>query len=285
MKRSYTSLPYTEYTTTAFDSNRLPITKVVIHSTACTLQQAINTFSSPNAQTSAHYIVDMDGKLYAGLEEYSVAYHSGNYEMNQKSIGIENVWYNGIHPSDELYAKSAALVKDICNFYKLPIDKTTIIPHNQVVPTGCPNEISVDKIISLANGTPMNNDSKKATQVDQALTFYKTNGVITDDNSNNYLDGQFLKLVVNQYGELVANRAKAGNWDKVVFMALSGNADSNKVTPQQVYDKIKSMSDSAALQQQVVALQADLVSKLALAKSDCDQQIKALKDKVRNLIA
>lgn len=155
MPRQYTSLPYTEYNTTAYDTNRELIDRIVIHSTVCTTQAAINTFSSPTAKTSAHYIIGNDGKLWAGLEEYNVAYHSGNYPMNQRSIGIEHEWYAGIHPSDALYAKSAALVKDICNFYNIPINSTTIIPHKQVVATGCPNEIDVAKIISLAGGASL----------------------------------------------------------------------------------------------------------------------------------
>jgi hypothetical protein len=38
MKREYTTLPFTEYATTAFDSNRLPITQIIIHSTVGTVQ-------------------------------------------------------------------------------------------------------------------------------------------------------------------------------------------------------------------------------------------------------
>lgn len=178
MKRTYTTLPYTEYSTTAYDANRAPIDKIVIHSTVCTTQAAINTFSSPNAQTSAHYIIGNDGKLWAGLEEYNVAYHSGSYPMNQRSIGIEHEWYSGIHPSDALYAKSAALVKDICNFYNLSINSSTVIPHKQVVATGCPNEIDVNKIISLANGTPVVDECPaKLTQITAERD--RLNGIIT----------------------------------------------------------------------------------------------------------
>lgn len=181
MKRTYTTLPYIEYSTEAFDSNRVTIDRVVIHSTVCTVQQAINTFSSPNAQTSAHYIIGNDGKLFAGLEEYYVAYHSGNYAMNQRSIGIEHEWYSGIHPTDALYKMSAALVKDICTFYGLPINSTTIIPHKQVVPTGCPNEIDVNRIISEANGViptpPVDDCPAKLTQITAERD--RLNGVIT----------------------------------------------------------------------------------------------------------
>jgi len=179
MTRDFTSLPYSEYTTYAYDDNRSPIDRVVIHSTVCTLQQAINTFSSPNATTSAHYIIGNDGKLYAGLEEYENAYHSGNYLMNERSIGIEHEWYSGIHPSDALYKKSAALVKDICTFYGLPINSTTVIPHKSVVPTGCPNEIDVNRIISEANGAPSPVDECPAKLLSITAERDRLNGVIT----------------------------------------------------------------------------------------------------------
>lgn len=181
MKRTYTTLPYTEYTTTAYDDDlyRKPIIRIVIHSTVCTTQQAINTFSSPNATTSAHYIIGNDGSLHAGLEEFNVAFHSGNYPMNQMSIGIEHEWYSGIHPSAQLYATSAKLVKDICSFYNLPIDSATIIPHKQVVPTGCPNEIDVARIIREASGgSPVIDDCPaKLTQITTERD--RLNGVIT----------------------------------------------------------------------------------------------------------
>lgn len=162
MQRTYTTLPYTEYTTTIYDDNRKPITNIIIHSTVCTVQQAINTFSSPNATTSAHYIIGNDGKLWAGLEEYEVGYHCGNYEMNQKSIGIEHEWYSGLTISDALYSMSAKLVADICKFYNLPCNRTTVKMHKEIVPTGCPNLIDTERIVreanTILNGGPIVDD-------------------------------------------------------------------------------------------------------------------------------
>lgn len=154
MKREQTTLQNTEFVTATgnYDTSRAPIDRIIIHSTVGTVQSAITVFGNPANKTSAHYIVGNDGSLWQGLEEFNTAYHSGNYAMNQRSIGIEHEWYSGIHPSDALYAKSAALVKDICTFYNIPIDRTHILKHSEVVATGCPNEIDVDKIVQLAGG-------------------------------------------------------------------------------------------------------------------------------------
>jgi hypothetical protein len=162
MKRTYTTLPYTEYPTTAFDANRATIDHIVLHSTAGTLQAALNTFSSPNTQTSAHYIIDNNGKLWAGLEEYNVGYHSGNYQINQRSIGIEHVDEGATvkRHTDAQYTTSAKLVKDICAFYNIPINSNNIIPHSQVVATACPNGLDVARIIREASGivSPIEDD-------------------------------------------------------------------------------------------------------------------------------
>lgn len=186
MTREETSIPNIEYTTATgrYDESRYPIDLIVLHSTAGTLESAISLFSStPQAgkETSAHYIVDNDGKLYQGLEEYYTAYHCGNYEKNQRSIGIEHV-DNGatvkLH-TDAQYAMSAKLVKDICSFYGIPIDSAHIIPHNQVVATACPNGLDVNRIIREASGTipPGDDCPAKLTQVTSERD--RLNGVIT----------------------------------------------------------------------------------------------------------
>lgn len=154
-RREETILPNIEYTTTAFDGEdkRLPIDRIVIHTTISTLNSAIATFSSPTAKTSAHYIVDLDGKLYQGLEEYYVAFHAGNYPINQRSIGIEHV-DNGQYTAprtDALYDTSSKLVADICKFYSIPCDRAHILKHNEIIATGCPHNLDIDRIIRQAN--------------------------------------------------------------------------------------------------------------------------------------
>jgi len=151
MTRTYTNLPFTEYMTTIYDDNRLPIEQIIIHSTVGTVQSAISTFGSPTAKTSAHYIIGNDGRLWAGLEEYEVGYHCGNYSVNQKSIGIEHEYYQGLTPSNELYSMSARLVADICKFYGLGCNRGVIKGHKEIVATGCPNQIDVDRIVREAS--------------------------------------------------------------------------------------------------------------------------------------
>ncbi len=154
MSRKYTGLPYTEYTTADghFDTNRAPITKIVLHSSASTRQGLIDTFGGGTRMVSAQYGVDNDGFILAFVEEYYTAYHAGNYAVNESSIGIEHI-DNGatvkLH-TDAQYTTSIKLVADICRFYNIPVDSLHIVPHSSIVATACPNGLDVNRIIEGA---------------------------------------------------------------------------------------------------------------------------------------
>lgn len=153
--RISTSLPFTELEVADgnFDTSRTPIDRVVMHTMVGTWEGAAARFDNPTQQVSAHYGVKVDGGLIHWLEETFTAYHAGNYLMNQRSIGIEHEDlgdYNGVRP-DVLYESSAKLVADICTFYQIPIDRNHIIKHNQVIATGCPDALDVDRIVNRAH--------------------------------------------------------------------------------------------------------------------------------------
>lgn len=160
MRRKYTQLPFTEYPVIAYDdeSHRLPIDTIILHSTNSTYMSAVNWFNNPNAGTSAHYVISNNGDLAAMLEEYFVAFASGNYLVNQKSINIEHEGYVGMVRSDKEYEMSIKLVADICKFYSIPADNIHIKPHRDIVATSCPTDLDINRIINgakaLVSGTP-----------------------------------------------------------------------------------------------------------------------------------
>lgn len=177
MPRIATSLPYTELevATGNFDTSRVAIDRVVIHTMVGAWQGAASRFDTYGQQVSAHYGVKLDGGLIHWLEETSTAYHSGSYSMNQRSIGIEHEDggnYNGVRP-DILYESSAKLVHDICSFYNIPLDRTHIIKHSEVIPTGCPDALDIDRIVRQAaalNTPPINPLAECLRQHDQLVT-------------------------------------------------------------------------------------------------------------------
>lgn len=157
MSRTVTTLPFIEkeVATGNYDETRTTIDRVIIHTMVGTADSAASRFDSYGSHVSAHYGVKLDGTLYHFLEETFTAYHAGSYSMNQRSIGIEhedNGDYNGVR-TDALYTESAKLVRDICLFYNIPIDRQHILKHSEIIPTGCPDALDIDRIVKEAQAT------------------------------------------------------------------------------------------------------------------------------------
>lgn len=137
-----------------FDNKRKPITHIIIHWFGIgTLESANIRFQTPN-NSSAHYGISGD-TVFQWVKEENVAYHAGNYAMNQKSIGIEHdaTAKEDAHPhdlSEESYKTSAKLISDISKRYNIPLDREHVIGHKEVKATQCPGTIDIDKIIRLA---------------------------------------------------------------------------------------------------------------------------------------
>jgi len=185
MSRTVTSLPFTELEVADgnYDKTRATIDRVIIHTMVGTWQGAAARFDNPASQVSAHYGVKEDGTLIHWLEETFTAYHAGNYLMNQRSIGIEHEDmgdYNGVRP-DSLYIESSKLVADICKFYSIPIDRQHILKHNEVVATGCPDALDVDRIVRMAQA--LSNPEPMATITQKDLDQMRAD---RDSNFNNW---------------------------------------------------------------------------------------------------
>ncbi len=155
MTRQVTSLPVIEKSVANgnWDTSRKTINRVIIHTMVGTAVSADSRFNNSTQQVSAHYGVLLDGTIWHWVDEDNTAYHAGDYAVNQSSIGIEhedNGDYNGVRP-DALYNASAKLVRDICQFYNIPIDRQHILKHSEVHPTGCPDALDIDRIVQQAS--------------------------------------------------------------------------------------------------------------------------------------
>lgn len=123
------------------DSNRTKIDRIVIHHNATTNDAVARHtwYVSSGHGTSAHYQVTPD-KIWGCVGENYVAYHAGNYPMNQRSIGIEHLNNTGAPTwtiAEETYRNSAKLIRDICERYNIPIDRQHILKHGEVSSTAC----------------------------------------------------------------------------------------------------------------------------------------------------
>ena len=86
---------------------------------------------------SSHYIVGLNGEIIRCIPDDEVAFHSGSYGMNRKSIGIENC-----HPdwggkfNSNTYNSLVDLVVELCKKYSININN--VIRHYDVTGKVCP---------------------------------------------------------------------------------------------------------------------------------------------------
>lgn len=135
-----------------YGSDRKPVDLIVVHTTVGSARSAMQRFGAVGTKVSAHYIVGLDGTIYGGLEEFLVAFHAGDYAVNQRSIAIEHEDggnYNSPRP-DTLYTSSSELVADICRYFNLSCDTDHIKRHKDFYNTACPDSLDVDRIIVQA---------------------------------------------------------------------------------------------------------------------------------------
>jgi N-acetyl-anhydromuramyl-L-alanine amidase AmpD len=110
------------------------IDRVVVHVTQGSRASAVKAFQDPGHKAAAHYIVGQDGRVTQMIRELDVAFHAGNWEYNEHSVGIEHEGFVD-RPQDftaAMYAASARLTAGICRRYGIPVDREHIIGHVEV---------------------------------------------------------------------------------------------------------------------------------------------------------
>ena len=122
----------------------------VIHATEGSLQSAANRFNNPASSVSAHYGIGKKGEIEQYVNTSDIAFHAGNWAINETSIGIEiEDVYDGNPPNDLQYKTIAWLISSLMKTYSLKPDEKTIQPHKNFRATLCPGDTDVNKVISL----------------------------------------------------------------------------------------------------------------------------------------
>jgi hypothetical protein len=112
-----------------------PINYVVIHTTQGSYSGTINWFQNPASNVSSHYVIrSSDGQITQMVREKDIAFHAGNWTYNTQSIGIEHEGFvdNPSWYTDSMYRASAALTRNICLKYGIPMTRSRIIGHFEV---------------------------------------------------------------------------------------------------------------------------------------------------------
>lgn len=135
-------LTINEYSRSGEKQNK--IEKIVVHWVGNANSTAIanrnyfeNLKDTHKTYASSHYVIGLDGEIIKCIPEDEVAFHSGSYSMNRKSIGIETChpdWEGRFNKST--YNSLVQLCADICRRYNLGIE--AIIRHYDVTGKECP---------------------------------------------------------------------------------------------------------------------------------------------------
>ncbi|MEU6052386.1 N-acetylmuramoyl-L-alanine amidase [Streptomyces xanthochromogenes] len=110
------------------------VDRVVIHVVQGSFDSALKTFQDPGNKAAAHYVVRGDGHIAQTVRELDVAFHAGNRQYNERSVGIEHAGFveQASSFTDAMYASSARLTAAICARYRITVDRTHIIGHVEV---------------------------------------------------------------------------------------------------------------------------------------------------------
>jgi len=119
---------------------------ITFHHTAATAISAVNKFSNPASQTSAHFVVG-ENETWCCVDTDNTAWTNGNWNSNLESITIEHHgdWRFGYY-SEAVIKRSAELVAWLRSLYP----GIAYNRHNQVAQTICPGDLPVEEIWNRA---------------------------------------------------------------------------------------------------------------------------------------
>ncbi len=126
-----------------FNARKLPVSMVVLHYTGMpTAAEALERMCDPEAEVSAHYMIDEDGTVTGLVPEDKRAWHAGKSywrgitDVNSASVGIELVnpgheWGYRPFPDAQMNAL-LPLLADIVERHDVP--RGNIVGHSDIAP-------------------------------------------------------------------------------------------------------------------------------------------------------
>jgi N-acetyl-anhydromuramyl-L-alanine amidase AmpD len=137
------------------------IDKVVIHMMQGSYAGSISWFRNPSSGASAHYMVrSSDGEVTQMVKNADTAWHSGNWDTNISSIGIEHEGYVNQPQwfTEAMYRASANLTRWLCDTYGIPKDRQHVIGHNEVPSTNTRCGPNPSAALAHAGGSSCHHD-------------------------------------------------------------------------------------------------------------------------------
>ncbi len=146
---------------------------IVIHIMAGTLTGTDSWFGTSASEVSAHYGIGHNGEIHQYVDERNVAWQAGRVSgptfklsklgvnPNLYTIGIEHEGMDLSKDGTQAQLEaSAALIRDICIRWAIPMDRDHIIGHYQVFDQkpNCPatDKTIIDTLIKMVNEPMVN---------------------------------------------------------------------------------------------------------------------------------
>lgn len=109
------------------------VDRIVIHVTEGSFWGSVRWLRNRRSHGSSHYVISRGGDIVQLVSTSDVAWHAGNRRVNRRSIGIEHEGYTrrgGFTAAQ--YEASAKLVAYLAARAGMPVDRRTVIGHDQV---------------------------------------------------------------------------------------------------------------------------------------------------------
>jgi N-acetyl-anhydromuramyl-L-alanine amidase AmpD len=129
-----TWLPTVEKNFTPAHRRTRQIKLIVVHVTEGPFAGSVAWLRNPASHASANFVVSRTGKIAQLVAKHDIAWHAGNWRVNEESIGIEHVGITG-DPSGFTraeYRASARLAAYVARTSLIPINRRHFIGHAQV---------------------------------------------------------------------------------------------------------------------------------------------------------
>lgn len=181
----------------SYTAGRVSVDSIICHWIVGDLSVADAVFTNASYGTSAHYAVG-NTEIHQYVRETDTAYHAGNWNINQRSIGIEHRGGPNLPISEATYNNSGELIADIWRRYGIK----PLRPHRDIIATQCPGTLDLNKLNQIA------------------LNFY--NG--GDDDMITSDDKDIVRIINSEVKGRDFARTHKGDFDNVEMGAWTGQS-------------------------------------------------------------